>query len=87
VFIYIELSQIYKSIFKLNIKGNSHIVQDERKQILCESPRAWRRLDAAWMLLHFSVLHRKTVLHFSVLHRKTVALRGDCILSEQYHRK
>ena len=35
VFIYIELSQIYKSIFKLNIKGNSHIVQDERKQISC----------------------------------------------------
>jgi hypothetical protein len=28
----------YKSIFKLNIKGNSHIVQDERKQISCESP-------------------------------------------------
>jgi hypothetical protein len=41
VFIYIELSQIYKSIFKLNIKGNSHIVQDERKQIYCESPLAW----------------------------------------------
>jgi hypothetical protein len=38
VFIYIELSQIYKSIFKLNIKVNSHIVQDERKQISCESP-------------------------------------------------
>ena len=51
VFIYIELSQIYKSIFKLNIKGNSHIVQDERKQISCESPLAWRRLDAAWMQL------------------------------------
>ena len=44
VFIYIELSQIYKSLFKLNIKGNSHIVQDERKQISCESPLAWRRL-------------------------------------------
>jgi hypothetical protein len=30
VFIYIELSQIYKSIFKLNINySNSHIVQDE----------------------------------------------------------
>ena len=41
VFIYIELSQIYKSIFKLNIKGNSHIVQDERKQISCESPLAY----------------------------------------------
>jgi hypothetical protein len=51
VFIYIELSQIYKSIFKLNIKDNSHIVQDERKQILCESPLAWRRQDAAWMQL------------------------------------
>jgi hypothetical protein len=48
VFIYIELSQIYKSIFKLNIKGNSHIVQDEREHISCESPLAWRRLvDAA----------------------------------------
>jgi hypothetical protein len=34
VFIYIELSQIYKSIFRLNIKGNSHIVQDERKQVV-----------------------------------------------------
>jgi hypothetical protein len=51
VSIYIELSQIYKSIFKLNIKGNSHIVQDERKQILSESPLAWRRQDAAWMQL------------------------------------
>ena len=52
VFIYIELSQIYKSIFKLNINySNSHIVQDERKQISCESPLAWRRLDAAWMQL------------------------------------
>jgi hypothetical protein len=51
-FIYIELSQIYKSIFKLNINySNSHIVQDERKQISCESPLAWRRLDAAWMQL------------------------------------
>jgi hypothetical protein len=49
VLIYTELSQIYKSIFKLNIKGNSHIVQDEKKQISCESPLAWRRLDAAWM--------------------------------------
>jgi hypothetical protein len=49
VFIYIKLSQIYKSIFKLNIKGNSHIV--ERKQISFESPLAWRRLDAAWMQL------------------------------------
>ena len=31
----------------------SHIVQDERKQISCESPLAWRRgrLDAAWMQL------------------------------------
>ena len=40
MFIYIELSQIYKSIFKLNINyySNSHIVQDERKQISCESP-------------------------------------------------
>ena len=52
VFIYIELSQIYKSIFKLNIKGNSHIVQDERKQISCESPLAYMEtprssLDAA----------------------------------------
>jgi hypothetical protein len=47
----IELSQIYKNIFKLNIKGNSHIVQDERKQISSESPLAWRRLDAAWMQL------------------------------------
>ena len=45
VIIYIELSQIYKSIFKLNINySNSHIVQDERKQIACESPLAWRRL-------------------------------------------
>ena len=52
VFIYIELSQIYKSIFKLTINySNSHIVQDERKQISCESPLAWRRLDAAWMQL------------------------------------
>ena len=52
VFIYIELSQIYKSIFKLNINySNSHIVQDERKEISCESPLAWRRLDAAWMQL------------------------------------
>jgi hypothetical protein len=51
VFIYMELSQIYKSIFKLNIKGNSHIVQVERKLISCESPLAWRRLDAAWMQL------------------------------------
>ena len=50
MFIYIELSQIYKSIFKLTINySNSHIVQDERKQISCESPLAWRRLDAAWM--------------------------------------
>jgi hypothetical protein len=32
VFIYIELSQIYKSIFKLNIKDNCHIVQDEREK-------------------------------------------------------
>ena len=48
MFIYIELSQIYKSIFKLTINySNSHIVQDERKQISCESPLAWRRLDAA----------------------------------------
>ena len=52
VFIYIELSQIYKSIFKLNIRGNSHIVQDERKQISCESPLAYMEtprssLDAA----------------------------------------
>ena len=41
-------------MFKLNIKDNSHIVQDERKQISCESPLAWRRLDgldAAWMQL------------------------------------
>ena len=39
MFIYIELSQIYKSIFKLTINySNSHIVQDERKQISCESP-------------------------------------------------
>ena len=45
MFIYIELSQISKSIFKLNIKGDSHIVQDERKQISCESPLAWRHLD------------------------------------------
>ena len=47
------LSQIYKSIFKLTINhSNSHIVsQDERKQISCESPLAWRRLDAAWMQL------------------------------------
>ena len=38
VFIYIELSQIYKSIFKLNINySNRHIVQDERKEITCES--------------------------------------------------
>ena len=52
VFIYIELSQIYKSIFKLTINySNSHIVQDERRQISCESPLAWRRLDAAWMQL------------------------------------
>ena len=52
VFIYIELSQIYKSIFKLNINySNSHIVQDERKEISCESPLAWRRLDAACMQL------------------------------------
>jgi hypothetical protein len=50
VFIYIELSQIYRSIFKLTINySNSHIVQDERKQISCESPLAWRRLDAACM--------------------------------------
>ena len=48
VFIYIELSQIYMSIFKLNINSN---IQDERKQISCESPLAWRRLDAAWMQL------------------------------------
>ena len=42
MFIYIELSQIYKSIFKLNINySNSHIVQDERKEISCESPLAW----------------------------------------------
>ena len=26
------------TISKLNIKGNSHIVQDERKQTSCESP-------------------------------------------------
>jgi hypothetical protein len=55
VFIYIELSQIYKSIFKLNIKGNSHIVQDEIKQISCESPLMETPrslcLDAAWMQL------------------------------------
>ena len=52
MFIYIELSQIYKSIFKLTINySNSHIVQDERKQISCESPLAWIRLDAAWMQL------------------------------------
>ena len=52
VFICIELSQIYKSIFKLNINySNSHIVQDERKQISCESPLAWRRPDTAWMQL------------------------------------
>jgi hypothetical protein len=41
VFIYIELSQIYKSIFNLTINySNSHIVQDERKLISCESPLA-----------------------------------------------
>jgi hypothetical protein len=52
--VYIEVSQIYKSIFKLTINySNSHIVQDERKQISCDSPLAWRRLpvDAAWMQL------------------------------------
>ena len=52
MFIYIELSQIYKSIFKLSINGNSHTVQDERKQISCESPLAYMEtprssLDAA----------------------------------------
>ena len=36
------------SIFKLNINSN---IQDERKQISCESLLAWRRLDAAWMQL------------------------------------
>ena len=56
MFIYIELSQIYKSIFKLNINSNSHTVQDERKQISCESPLAWRRLDAAWMQLNLPVV-------------------------------
>ena len=55
VFIYIELSQIYKSIFKLTI-NYSNIVQDERKQISCESPLAWRRLDAAWMQLCLHVV-------------------------------
>jgi hypothetical protein len=50
VFIYIELSQIHKSIFKLNINSNGHIVQDERKQISCEPPLAWRRLDAGMQL-------------------------------------
>jgi hypothetical protein len=50
------LCQIYKSIFKLNINSNSHIVQDERKQISCESPLAWRRLDAAWMQLCLHVV-------------------------------
>ena len=48
MFIYIELNRSYKSIFKLNINySNSHIVQDERKEISCESPLAWRHLDAA----------------------------------------
>ena len=57
MFIYIELSQIYKSIFKLNINySNSHIVKDKRKQISCESPLAWRRLDAAWMQLCLAVV-------------------------------
>jgi hypothetical protein len=49
-FIYIYI-YIY---IKLNIKGNGHIVQDERKKISCESPLAWRRLDgvdSAWMQL------------------------------------
>ena len=48
-----ELSrELSTNIFKLTINySNSHIVQGERKEISCESPLAWRRLDAAWMQL------------------------------------